>query len=545
MSNLIQRNMLLGILAHQLDFIDQEQLLRAVAFWSNDKDRSLASILVDHSATSDPTRELLEALVGQHLKAHEEDPEQSLAALSSLKGLREGLASLGDQQINETLPFVASGVAAADVDIPASAGPGRFRVVRLHARGGLGEVSIAQDVELNREVALKEIQTRFASDPGSRSRFVVEAEITGGLEHPGIVPVYGLGQYADGRPYYAMRFIRGQSLQDAADEFHAGSEESTRYDRYYSLEFRKLLRRFVDVCEAMAYAHNRGVLHRDLKPGNIMLGKYGETLIVDWGLAKVMGEDSPTPAEFEEPVLQPRSGSGSAPTEMGSAIGTPAFMSPEQAAGRVSELGPTSDVYSLGATLYYLLVGRLPYERQEIAKLLRKVQTGEFPSPRSLMPSIPKQLEAICMRAMALEQAERYDSPHALAEDIELYLADEPVAAIRDPFFVRMRRWIRKHQTLAASTAVSIVVAIVSLGAFSIVLGSKNRELAAANDSERTAREKAELAQFQTSQQAAGLAFNRAIELGDQGENDGAIHWVARALEIVTTSRSRLSGVDA
>src|SRR5262249_38938352 len=167
--------------------------------------------------------------------------------------------------------------------------------------GGLGRVSVASDEELHREVALKEIQEQHASDPASRSRFVLEAEVTGGLEHPGIVPVYGLGQYADGRPFYAMRLIKGDSLKDAIARFHE-TEGPGRDAGEQVVEFRKLLGRFIDVCNAIAYAHSRGVLHRDIKPDNVMLGKYGETLVVDWGLAKVMGQRS-DPAAPEEQTL--------------------------------------------------------------------------------------------------------------------------------------------------------------------------------------------------------------------------------------------------
>src|SRR5262249_18465961 len=156
-----------------------------------------------------------------------------------------------------------------------------------------------------------------------------------GLEHPGIVPVYGLGSYQDGRPFYAMRFIRGHSLKRAIEDFHNNGRET----RDAHLELRKLLGRFVDVCNAIGYAHSRGVLHRDLKPGNVMLGKYGETLVVDWGLAKAMGRRDPS-ATGNEGTLRPASGSGEAGTQAGAAIGTPSFMSPEQAAGRLSELGP-------------------------------------------------------------------------------------------------------------------------------------------------------------------------------------------------------------
>ena len=176
----------------------------------------------------------------------------------------------------------------------------RFRILRPHARGGLGEVYVAQDEELNREVALKEIQERHADHPESRARFVIEAEITGGLEHPGIVPVYGLGQYADGRPYYAMRFIRATSLKDAI----AASTSPTRCRKpgAGTRRYANCWSRFIAVCNAIAYAHSRGVLHRDLKPSNIMLGEFGETLVVDWGLAKVLAAAPDAPERTGSPA---------------------------------------------------------------------------------------------------------------------------------------------------------------------------------------------------------------------------------------------------
>jgi tRNA A-37 threonylcarbamoyl transferase component Bud32 len=221
----------------------------------------------------------------------------------------------------------------------------RYRILRPHAKGGLGEVFVAEDQELHRAVALKEIQEERAHDAVSRGRFLLEAEITGGLEHPGIVPVYGLGQYSDGRPFYAMRFIKGDNLKEAIRRFHE-AEQPGRDPGERGLALRQLLRRFVDVCNAVAYAHSRGVLHRDLKPGNIMVGKYGETLIVDWGLAKPIGRSDLT-RTHEESTLQPSSGSDWVETVLGTVIGTPAYMSPEQAAGRLDLLGPASDIYSL------------------------------------------------------------------------------------------------------------------------------------------------------------------------------------------------------
>ena len=218
------------------------------------------------------------------------------------------------------------------------------------------------------------------------------------------------------------------------------------------------------MCNAVAYAHSRGVIHRDLKPANILLGPYGETLVVDWGLAKVVGRgEAAARAGAAEATLQPASGSGSSETLPGTALGTPAYMSPEQAEGRLEQVGPLSDVYSLGATLYCLLTGKPPIDETDVGEALRRVQRGEFPPPRAVQPGIPPGLEAICLKAMALKPEERYPSARALADDIEHWLADEPVSVYREPITVRLTRWGRRHRTLATSLGVLLVTAVVGL----------------------------------------------------------------------------------
>jgi serine/threonine protein kinase len=330
----------------------------------------------------------------------------------------------------------------------------RYRVLRPHARGGLGEVFVAEDRELRREVALKEIRAENARDHDLRRRFLLEGEVTGHLEHPGIVPIYGAGCRADGRPFYAMRFIRGETLESAVRRLHGGDgPDQTAGER--AVTFRQLLSRFVAVCQAMAYAHSKGVIHRDLKPSNVMLGPYGETLIVDWGLAKVLDNQEDT--ETREAPFRPGDGSGSA-TRAGSAMGTPAYMSPEQAAGR-QDLGPSSDTYSLGATFYVLLTGRPPFEG-DLDEVLRDVQRGKFSRPRQVKADVPPALEAVCLKAMAHDPGKRYASPLDLARDVENWLADEPIAAWREPLKARAGRWVRKHKRL---TAVAVTLTFVAL----------------------------------------------------------------------------------
>jgi serine/threonine-protein kinase len=511
------RNLLLGILALQLDFVTPTALIAAMHDWAADKRRSIGEILRSRGDLTLDGAQLLDALVREHVQAHGGDSQSSLAAAARSCPAYDALAAVEDPDVQASLARAAPSTIDPNqtVDRPAERSLGqpvlgvvdvRYRVLRLHARGGLGQVFVAEDTELHREVALKEILPQHVADPASRARFVLEAEVTGGLEHPGIVPVYGLGAYADGRPYYAMRLVRGESLTDAIRRYHTGASAGQR-----SLAFRQLLGRFVAVCQAVAYAHSRGVLHRDLKPGNVMLGAYGETHVVDWGLAKATAQPGDGRGQACEAALRPSSGSGSGVTLAGQAVGTPAYMSPEQATGRLDQLGPASDVYSLGATLYCLLTGKQPFDA-ESGDVLVRVQRGDFPPPRQVASGVAPPLEAVCIKAMALHPASRYPTALALAADVEHWLADEPVTARLDPLPTRLARWGRRHKPLVTGAAALLVTAVAALSVGLFLLEAKQRETDTARKAAIADHTLAE-ANFQTALEAVDQFLTRVGEV--------------------------------
>ncbi len=391
-----------------------------------------------------------------------------------------------------------------------------FENLRFHAQGGLGMVFEATDVRLHRNVALKFMHSHLAEMPWARERFLLEAEITGRLDHPGIVPVHGLGLTDSKRPFYTMRFIRGETFDLAIQRYHKPLTEQSASER--SLEFRSLIARFISVCNTLAYAHNCGIVHRDIKPENIMLGRYAETLVVDWGLALAVDRDE-TAKRSGEVTLMPSSGSQAGGSSGGPA-GTPAYMAPEQARD-CDHVNRHADIYSMGVVLYKILCGQLPFKNANSPlQLMELLQKGKFPKPSEIDPQIPKAVEAICLKAMATQAVDRYDTALDMAADLEHWLADEPVSVYREPRLTSIMRWVKNHQHIAFAIAGAVLIALLSSLASAIGLGSYAQNESAL----RANAESARLQNLRTATQLAagmvGQEINERLQLLERSAID-------------------------
>ena len=310
----------------------------------------------------------------------------------------------------------------------------RYRLVAHLADGGMGSVFRAEDTELRRPVAIKVLRSR-RTDAHAAKRVLREARIIAGLEHPGIVPVHDVGTLPDGRMYYVMKLVQGARL----DEYCA--RQTDRAAR---------LRVFERICETVAFAHARGIVHRDLKPQNVMVGAFGEVLVLDWGVAGMLtagaagdvSHDVGTSAVAHDEGERTRTRL----TADGMVIGTPEYMAPEQARGDVGQIDERSDVYALGAILYYLLTDRPPADRAAFERY-RRGEPCAIERPRRIQPRVTKPLDAICLKALAADKAERYDSADALGADVSRALMGQGVEAYRESVFERTWRWVWRYRT--------------------------------------------------------------------------------------------------
>lgn len=338
----------------------------------------------------------------------------------------------------------------------------RYQLVRKLGQGGLGRVWLARDLNLNRYVALKEISHPSRATDAVVERFKHEASITGRLEHPGIVPIYHLGQDDKGRAFYTMRFLGKKTLQDSIVEYHERREEGD----HDPMLLRHLLVAFVNICHALGHAHSRKVIHRDLKPENIVIDSFGQVIVIDWGLAKVLDETSVESLAGVDGINE-----GSQTSE-GQVLGTPLFMAPEQAAGRLDEVDTRTDIYGLGAILFAIITGYAPHEQTQKAAvdsgigargMISVIASGKLPEAREVNPSADPALEAICSKAMSRKRYARYQEATELGEEIQRWMAGESVTAYKETPLQQAKRWVARHQGLTQALVGMLMIVLVAL----------------------------------------------------------------------------------
>ena len=393
-------NLLFGMIALQAELIDATQFIEACLLWTTRKNECLADLLLGRGWIEPADRDHVEYLLERRVQKHGGNAHASLAAIPD--DIKRSLAAL-DDDIQRSLSggTLAAEEELATIDfVPAHAE--RYCRRRLHATGGIGRLWLAYDSDLGRDVALKELRPEHATHATLGARFLQEAKITGQLEHPGIIPVYELVRERDGQqPFYTMRFVKGRTLSAAARDYHA----KRLAGQAGALELPALLNAFVIVCNTVAYAHSRGVIHRDLKGQNVIMGDFGEVVVLDWGLAKLVGQ--PDGEAQAAAVVLHETGVDSGHTVPGQALGTPSYMAPEQAVGRLDLIDHRTDVYGLGAILYEILTGVPPFAGDSTGEVLRKVREEEPTAPRRLWAEVPSALELVCMRALAKQPEDR------------------------------------------------------------------------------------------------------------------------------------------
>jgi len=456
-----ERDLIVAVLAAQAGFVTPSEVLAAAASGLVDASSdSLLTRLENSGALNMERRRALEALAEQALAARNGDARAVLTSMGAATAAIETLVS--------SVPAAAprnDGQPGADVDVPLER-PGQYTRVGELGRGSQSVVRVARDEIVGREVALKElVATALPATDGSsraaRARFLREVRLVAGLDHPGIVAIHELARREDGTLFCAQKLIRGENLQSKIATCRSLADRLG------------LVRHVLDACQAMGFAHSKNVIHRDLKPSNVMVGEYGETVVVDWGLAKRQ-------EEAEEVVPLALASPDPSLTVAGVALGTPAYMSPEQARGDLPAINARSDVFSLGAILYQVLTGRPPFEGLNSEHVLENVRAGRFATVRMTSPEAPPELAAIAERALQPLPSDRYRDAEELAKELSAYLAGGRVRAYQYGTWELVRKFASSHRAILTGVAIAAGALLVAAVVVAVRLHQTRVDLASA-----------------------------------------------------------------
>jgi len=460
--------LLFAVLVTERGFATPEQVATAVKASLTSRKKNLADQLEADGSITDQQKAVISRLVQKALS------DQMGTVAEDIESIRVGVSDNLDDTIGTVTPEQ----------------PGRYSVRNVHGRGGQAKVWRIFDEHIGRDVALKELLPEPGPEGEATSpwaspqsipgvvRFLREARVTGQLEHPNIVPVYEVGRRLDGTFYYTMRMVRGQTLAQKLEECKDLPERM------------KLLGAFWDMCNAIAYAHSRGVVHRDIKPSNVMVGEFGETVLLDWGIAKVKGKQDIGARDIAK-ELKLLHGDDIEKTTAGSAMGTPSYMSPEQARGEIDLIDERSDIWGLGSVLYEILTGRPPFTGKQRVEILLKAGRKRVSPVLEQNPDASAELAAIAQKALRRNKQNRYQSAKDFSKDVGAYMTGEKVTAYDYSSWELLKRYALKHKV--AFGAVGLVLAVI-IGALIFVSVSYRAETIARKN-ESQARELAETAQ--------------------------------------------------
>jgi serine/threonine protein kinase len=478
MSPFSDKNLLFALIAYQNGYITMEQFFEAATVWNKEPLRELGEILVEKKFLEEVERFNIQGIVEDRLR-RQGGIDNTLSFVLENGSVPEGQPLPEDWK--GKIDAITKVIRDKNPPSPPSfstpeANPGihRYIIRKTLGHGGQGYVWEAIDTELNRRVAIKNIVPDLSSDPLHQELLIDEARKTGKLGHPGVPPVFDIGKDDEGKPFFTMQLISGEKL---SERYKTLKHESISQSDFVN-QIRPVLRHLIAACNTVEFAFdNEAVIHRDLKPDNIMVNRHGETVVMDWGMGKIITDPSQLPDQASSVLLIPMSpGSGSQErTSVGTIKGTVTYMSPEQARAENDRLDHRTDVYGLGAILYWILTGQAPHTK----KALPDIQKNRFPAPSQVRPtlSIPRELEAICLKAMASQPEDRYQKGGDMAADLENFIAGEPVVALPENFVRKSERFLRKHARAVIASLLGLTLAVLGLTLANVIISGQKKEI--------------------------------------------------------------------